>query len=141
MKRAIKNVMMLLAALFIAACSSDEDEFAGEGLTGKWDLIEVQNGPSGMCQDGYSTKYQSKTVVIQIQGSNTIEFAYSDGKTESMPLKLEDASAYQSNLPVLTIGGVPFGYEVTSTRLKLHYFGAYFCDHIPATFIFKRTRD
>lgn len=140
MKRTIKNVLMLLAALFIAACSSDDDEYAGEGLMGKWDLIEVQNGPAGMCQDGYSTKYESKSVVIQIQGGNTVEFTYSDGRTETMPLKLEDADAYQSNLPVLTIGGAPFGYEVASTRLKLHYFGAYYCDHIPATFIFKRTR-
>ena len=29
------------------------------------------------------------------------------------------------------------GIEVASTRLKLHYFGTYYCDHIPATFIFK----
>ena len=139
MKRTIKTIMALLIACIIGACSSD-DEVYGEGLAGKWDLTEVQNGPSGMCKDGYSTKYQSKTVVIQINGSNIIEFSYSDGKKETMPLNYEDHGKYQSSLPVISIGGIPFGYEVGSSQLKLHYFGAYFCDHIPATFVFKRTK-
>ena len=139
MKRTIKIIMMLMITCIIGACSSDDEVF-GEGLAGKWDLTEVQNGPREMCKDGNFTKYQSNTVVIQINGNNTIDFSYSDGKKETMPLKYEDQSKYQGTLPVISIGDVPFGYEVGSSQLKLHYFGAYFCDHIPATFVFKRTR-
>lgn len=55
MKR-LKGIMTLLFAvcIFTACSSSDEDEIFGTGLTGKWDLTEVLNGPAGMCKDGYS---------------------------------------------------------------------------------------
>jgi hypothetical protein len=40
----------------------------------------------------------------------------------------------------MIIGEVPFGYAIEGNKLKLHYFGVYTCDHIPATFVFKRTK-
>ena len=31
-----------------------------------------------------------------------------------------------------------FGYAFENNKLRLHYEGAYTCDHIPATFVFQR---
>ena len=140
MKRAIKTIMILLMACFVTSCGSDEDEVTGEGLLGKWDLTEVLNGPVGMCKEGVSTKYKSGTVVIQIKENDCIEFSFDNGTKDTMALHLINSEELKSSLPVLTIAEVPFGYEVTSTRLKLHYYGTATCDHIPATFVFKRMR-
>ena len=41
-------------------------------------------------------------------------------------------------LPVMNINEIPFGYVIEGNRLKLHYYGNYTCDHVPATFVFKR---
>ena len=43
MKKTIMGVCTtLLIAVFMTGCSSDDDEIFGTGLTGKWDLVEVQ---------------------------------------------------------------------------------------------------
>ena len=48
MKKTIFSFCMtLFMAVFMTGCSSDDDEIFGTGLTGKWDLVEVQNGPAG----------------------------------------------------------------------------------------------
>ena len=142
MKR-LKEIMTLLFAvcIFTACSSSDEDEIFGTGLTGKWDLTKVLNGPTGMCKDGYSNQYSSGTVIIELKGNGKIVFNYEDGKVETLDYSIpEDQEKYGTSLPVMNIGEVPFGYAIEGNRLKLHYFGAYTCDHIPATFVFKRTK-
>ena len=52
----------------------------------------------------------------------------------------ENQEQYGSIYPVMKIDEVPFGYAIEGNRLKLHYHGMYLCDHIPATFVFKRIR-
>ena len=47
---------------------------------------------------------------------------------------------YGSIYPVILILEIPFSYEIEGSRLKLHYLGMATCDHIPATFVFKRIR-
>ena len=48
MKKTIFSFCMtLFMAVLMTGCSSDDDEIFGTGLTGKWDLVEVQNGPAG----------------------------------------------------------------------------------------------
>ena len=133
--------MTLFMAVFMTGCSSDDDEIFGTGLTGKWDLVEVQNGPAGFCKDGYTNHYPSGTVIIELKGNGKIVFNYEDGKVETLDYSIpEDQEIYGSTLPVLNIGEVPFGYAIEGNWLKLHYYGIYFCDHIPATFVFKRTK-
>ena len=137
-----ETIMMMLSVCLLAACSSsDDDEVFGTGLSGKWDLVEVQDGPDGMCVDGYTCQYPSGTVVIELKENGKIVFNYEDGKVETLDYSLpENQKQYGSTLPVLMIGEVPFGYAIERNRLKLHYCGLYLCNHIPATFVFKRTK-
>ena len=41
MNRIKEILLLLLAVCLFTACSSDDDEVYGEGLTGKWDLVEL----------------------------------------------------------------------------------------------------
>ena len=142
MKKTIFSFCMtLFMAVFMTGCSSDDDEIFGTGLTGKWDLVEVQNGPAGFCKAGYTNHYPSGTVIIELKGNGKIVFNYEDGKVETLDYSIpEDQEKYGSTLPVMNIDEVPFGYAIEGNSLKLHYYGFYFCDHIPATFVFKRTK-
>ena len=142
MKKTIFSFCMtLFMAVLMTGCSSDDDEIFGTGLTGKWDLVEVQNGPAGFCKDDYTNHYPSGTVIIELKGNGKIVFNYEDGKVETLDYSIpEDQEKYGSTLPVMNIDEVPFGYAIEGNSLKLHYYGFYFCDHIPATFVFKRTK-
>lgn len=142
MKKTIFSFCMtLFMAVLMTGCSSVDDEIFGTGLTGKWDLVEVQNGPAGFCKGDYANQYPSGTVIIELKGSGKIVFNYEDGKVETLDYSIpEDQVIYASTLPVLNIGEVPFGYAIEGNRLKLHYYGFSTCDHIPATFVFKRIK-
>ena len=136
---------VMLLSISITGCSSDE--FEGEGLYGRWRLLEVQNGPGSLGDDGQQAwkKDIPNDYTIEIKGDGTILFPEDEknASTPSTPVKLTLVSSEEttySNYPVLKIDEVPFGYEVTSTRLKLHYYGIYYCDHVPATFVFKRIK-
>ena len=142
-----KSLLFCLSALLIlvfgiSSCSSsDDDEIFGTGLTGKWDLVEVQNGPEGGCNGDYANKYPSGTLIIEIKGNGKIVFNYEDGKVETLDYSIpEDQDKYYSSLPIMIIDEDPFGYVVEGNILKLHYAGIYTCDHIPATYVFKRTK-
>ena len=143
MKKNIINVCLtLLVVVFMTSCSSD-DEIFGTGLTGKWDLVEVQNGPawSWYCGHGSGNRYPSGAVIIEFNGNGKIVFNYEDGRVETLDYFIpEDQEKYGSTLPVMNIGEVPFGYDIEGNSLKLHYYGFAFCDHIPATFVFKRIK-
>ena len=139
----VKKVMMaLLGIVFLAACSSSDDEdLPRVGLTGKWDLVEIHDGPVGRCQSGYAKKYSSGSVIIELDGNGKIVFKYADGKVETLDYALTDnKEQYYSTFPIILIGDAPFGYEIVGGMLKLHYYGFYLCDHIPATFVFKPLR-
>ena len=137
-----KVMVVLMGMVMLAAChSSDDDDLPRVGLTGKWDLVEVQDGPEGRCQSGYVKKYSSGSVVIEFDGNGKIVFKYADGKIETLYYALTDnKEQYGSTLPIVLISEVPFGYEIVEGKLKLHYLGVYLCDHIPATFVFKSLR-
>ena len=148
MKRVKGILFIMLAVSLFTACSnddsninSDDGEIFGTGLTGRWDLVEVLDGPAGYCKEGYTNQYPSGTVIIEIKENGKIVFNYEDGKVETLDYSIpEDQVIYASTLPVLNIGEVPFGYAIEGNRLKLHYYGFYTCDHIPATFVFKRIK-
>ena len=140
MKR-IKGILFIMLAVSLFTACNNDDEIFGTGLTGKWDLVEVQNGPAGFCKDGYTNHYPSGTVIIEIKGNGKIVFNYEDGKVETLDYYIpEDQEKYGTTLPVMNIGEVPFGYVLEGNSLKLHYYGFYTCDHIPATFVFKRIK-
>ena len=152
MKR-IKGILfiMLSVCLFMACSSddsssddyinSDDDEFLGTGLTGIWDLVEVQNGPAGFCRDGYANQYPSGSVIVKLKKNGKIFFKYEDGKVDTLDYSIpEDQEKYYSTLPVMLIGETPFGYDIEEDSLKLLYEGIHTCDHVPATFVFKRIK-
>ena len=148
MKRIKGILFIMLAVSLFTACSnddsninSDDGEIFGTGLTGRWDLVEVLDGPAGYCKEGYTNQYPSGTVIIEIKENGKIVFNYEDGKVEPLDYSIpEDQEKYGSTLPVMNIDEVPFGYAIEGNRLKLHYYGFYTCDHIPATFVFKRIK-
>ena len=122
-----KSLLFCLSALLIlvfgiSSCSSsDDDEIFGTGLTGKWDLVEVQNDPEGGCNGDYANKYPSGTLIIEIKGNGKIVFNYEDGKVETLDYSIpEDQDKYYSSLPIMIIGEDPFGYVVEGNILKLH---------------------
>ena len=143
-----QNKLLVLCVLLLLAftgCSSDDDNggFVGNETTliGKWSLVDVENGP-GSLGGGDQTWRE------EIPSSYVIEFK-SDG-TMAMPEEcattpaqhhyvfLKDTEHYPSTFPVVLIDEVPFGYAFENNKLRLHYEGAYTCDHIPATFVFQR---
>lgn len=129
------------AMCLLTACNSDDDEIIGNSLTGKWDLEEIQNGPSGMCIEDSKTRYPAGSVVIELKENGEMIFNYKDGKVDTCNYSIPaDQDIFQSTMPVMTIGQVPFGYTIEQNRLKLHYYGIAYADHIPATFVFKRIR-
>ena len=67
MNRIKEILLLLLAVCLFTACSSDDDEVYGEGLTGKWDLVELQNGPEGSCKGDYVRWFASGTVTIELK--------------------------------------------------------------------------
>ena len=141
MKRVKGILFIMLAVCLFTACNSDDGEIFGTGLTGRWDLVEVQNGPAGYCKEGYANQYPSGTVIIEIKGNGKIVFNYEDGKVETLDCSIpEDQDKYSFTLPIMLIGEVPFGYAIEGNSLKLHYVGFHTCDHIPATFVFKRIK-
>ena len=132
-------VTLLLASL-LTSCSQF-DTILGSGLTGKWNLVEVQNGPAGFCKDGFVTPYPSGSVIIELTKNGKIVFSFDNGRTETHDYSIpENQEFYASVNPVLFIGDVPFGYAIKKNRLMLHYYGIATCDPIPATFVFKRKR-
>lgn len=142
MKRFITICMTMLAVCMFTACSNDDDdEIFGTGLTGKWDLVEVLDGPEGKCEQGYSKPYPSGTVIIEFRENGKLVFNYGDGKVVTMEYSFpKNQEEYGTIYPVMFIDEVPFGYVIEGKRLKLHYYGNYFCDHIPATFVFRRVK-
>ena len=59
MKKTIFSFCMtLFMAVLMTGCSSDDDEIFGTGLTGKWDLVEVQSLSVRHCH--YRTKRKRK---------------------------------------------------------------------------------
>ena len=140
-KSTIGVILTLIISVFVTVCNSDDDEIFGTGLTGRWDLVEVQNGPKEFCKGNNAIQYPSGTVIIELKGNGKIVFNYEDGRVDSLDYSIpEDQEIYGSTLPVMNIGDVPFSYVVEGNSLKLHYYGFYFCDHVPATFVFKRTK-
>ena len=136
MKKITKLLGLAAFVLMLAGCSSD-DEFGG--LMGRWDLVEVQNGPIGFCKGDYANQYPSGSVIITFTGNGKIVFNYEDGKVETHDyLVPENQEQYGSIYPVVLIREIPFSYVIEGSRLKLHYGGFATCDHIPATFVFKR---
>ena len=143
MKMTFYLLLCCMLAAILSACQkhNELEELEGEGLTGKWDLVELQNGPEGHCKGDYVRWFASGTVTIELNENGTIIFNYNDGKNEIFDYSIpENQEQYGSIYPVMMIGEVPFGYVIEDNWLKLHYYGMYFCDHIPATFVFKRTR-
>ena len=66
-KNIISVCVTLIITVFMSGCSSDDDEIFGTGLTGKWDLVEVQNGPAGFCKGDYANQYPSGTVIMRTE--------------------------------------------------------------------------
>ena len=132
--------LLLLPMLACVGCSSDDDEVYDDNLTGKWDLVEIKDGPEGRCEEGYVQRYSSGTVIIEIKDGQIV-FNYQDGKKETMSYSIpKNQELYYSSLPVMLIGEVPFSYVIEKNRLYLHYCGICTCDHSPATFVFKRIK-
>ena len=132
--------LLLLPMLTCIGCSSDDDEVYDDNLTGKWDLVEIKDGPEGRCEEGYVQRYSSGTVIIEIKDGQIV-FNYQDGKKETKPYSFpKNPEIYSSSFPVMLIDEVPFGYIIEKNRLYLHYYGIYTTDHIPATFVFKRIK-
>ena len=127
---------MLTICLF-TACS----EISFTGLMGEWDLVSVKNGPLGYCQDDFVRSYPTGTVIVDFKGNGTIVFIYDTGKTETFDYSVPDnQEQFGSSLPVIEIGEVPFSYDIEGNMLYLQYLGPYSCDHIPATFVFRRAK-
>ena len=112
-----------------------QNEIKGvEGIVGIWQLREVLNGPVSL-----RDKNSLQQVMVVFQEDGNAIFAYEDGKIKTLIYQqAENQELYQTNLPVLTIGDVPFSYNMEEDKLYLHYLGVYLCDHIPATFVLER---
>ena len=138
-----KNLLLLISAMLIlpismCSCDNDDEKVIGEGLTGKWDLVKVLDGPNGQCEDGYVEEYTSGSVVIEFQGNGKAVFKYDTGKKEAHAYSVPE---YQKGdvSPYIYLDDILFYYTIEKNRLTLRYGGIYACDHIPATFVFKRT--
>ena len=168
MKRTIEMILMtlliVLAAAFVGSalmsCSSDDDNNVDDNiiveenndddgitseldtlLLGKWTLIELKDGPAwlGGEEQGWKGNVPSP-YVVEFREDGTISIPEECGTTPAHHSYTfpQDPENYTSPFPTVLIDEVPFGYAFEDGKLKLHYEGAYTCDHIPATFVFER---
>jgi hypothetical protein len=153
MKRTIEMVLMTLLIVLVAvfvgstlmSCSSDDDEIIGneEMLLGTWLLVDIENGPGSLGGGQQTWKEDIPSMyVIEFRSDGTMSFPEEclttpalHHYTFSLP---EDMNNNITELPLVFIDEVPFGYAFEADKLKLHYKGVYTCDHIPATFVFER---
>lgn len=139
MKKNVALLMVLLVAGMVAGCSSDEKEsqiiscFGDPEIVGKWQLVEIKDGPRGIRENGL------EGALIEFSRSGTVSMVYADGHTEKAVWQ-KDLKAID-DLPVVYIGDNPFTYTMEGFELKLHYQGIYTTDHIPATFVLQQISD
>jgi hypothetical protein len=115
------------------------DDISDTRLIGKWDLVEVLNGPDGHCDMEYSKHYPSGSVIVELNENGTIVFNYEDGRSEVLFYSDSANPTFRnSDAPVVFIGETPFSYTIEDASLSLHYGGVATADHIPATFVLKR---
>ena len=143
MKKNLALFMMLLAAVAMTGCSSDEKEpqivicFIQPEIIGKWQLEEVKDGPHEFHQNGYEDAFKGALVDFSPKGKVTMTF--SNYHTEKMDWRNDKNTI--DDLPVVYIENVPFTYTIEGLELKLHYKGIYKTDHIPATFVLQQISD
>ena len=147
----IKNMKRLLLFLLAAVvlsftgCSSDDEteietEIEGSGLVGRWRFVEMLDGPKGATQPNPH--------IMEINSDGKIVFTNDNGESNTYTYVYDDNSKYSTEMRVILINQifeekvyqVPYACEIGNTTLKLHYFGPYFTDHIPETFVYKRIK-
>ena len=127
MKKNLALFMMLLAAVAMTGCSSDEKEpqivicFIQPEIIGKWQLVEVKDGPHEFHQNGYEDAFKGALVDFSPTGKVTMTF--SNYHTEKMDWRNDKNTI--DDLPVVYIENVPFTYTIEGLELKLHYKGIY----------------
>ena len=141
MKKNLALFMMLLAAVAMTGCSSSDEKepqivicFIQPEIIGKWQLVEVKDGPHEFHQNGYEDAFKGALVDFSPTGKVTMTF--SNYHTEKMDWRNDKNTI--DDLPVVYIENVPFTYTIEGLELKLHYKGIYKTDHIPATFVLQQ---
>lgn len=144
MKKNLALFMMLLAAVAMTGCSSSDEKepqivicFIQPEIIGKWQLVEVKDGPHEFHQNGYEDAFKGAFVDFSPTGKVTMTF--SNYHTEKMDWRNDKNTI--DDLPVVYIENVPFTYTIEGLELKLHYKGIYKTDHIPATFVLQQISD
>jgi len=149
-----RNIFWMCTLLMLAvACSNSDDveEIVNDPdgatseldsvLFGKWTLIEIKDGPVWMVEDGQAWKKDVQSpYVVEFRDDGTMSIPEECATTLAQHHYIfpQNPENYTSPFPTVLIDDVPFGYELEDGKLKLHYEGAYTCDHIPATFVFER---
>ena len=98
--------------------------------------------------DGPRGATQPNPHIMEINSDGKIVFTNDNGESNTYTYVYDDNSKYSTEMPVILINQifeekvyqVPYACKIGSTTLKLHYFGPYFTDHIPETFVYKRIK-
>jgi hypothetical protein len=157
--------LMMVAGM--GSCSSDEEEYVvigngsavndpggitESGLFGKWRFVEMQYGPIGAPQPNPHTMEIRSTENVDgamRQSGGTIVFTDADDVSDTIRWYCpDDESLFLTDLPVILFHyqfgpdssyiEIPYGCEVGSTTLKMHYLGISTTEHIPETYIYDR---
>lgn len=154
-----KNLLFLallaMAAMVFSGCSNDDDDRftvcpPGEGWGGKWQFVEMLDGPRGAKQPAAHT--MEFTVDGKVLFTSKGKFPF-DEATVNMPMDgweyyfPDEQDKYGSPFPVFVIyhpmlnkPGFTFGLECYGNTLKLHYIDFYTTDHIPETYVYRRVK-
>lgn len=139
MKKNLALFMMLLAAVMMTGCSSDEKElqviscFGEPEIIGKWQLVEILDGPRELQGNGF------EDALVEFSPSGKVTMTFANWHTEEMDWQKDKKTI--DDLPVVYIGENPFTYTMEGLELKLHYRGIYRTDHKPATFVLQKLSD
>ena len=140
MKRLLLFLLAAVVLSFTGCSSDDEMETEGSGLVGRWRFIEMLDGPIGATQPNPH--------IMEIKSDGKIVYTNNNGESNTYTYVYDDNSKYNTEMPVILINlvseekvnQVPYACEIGSTTLQLHYFGFYFTDHIPETYVYKRIK-
>lgn len=136
-----KSFLLMVSVVIIGLMpiiSCTDDSAVGARLRGKWELIEVLDGPREITRYGNKKVIPQDSVTVKFQ-TGKVKLSIKNDATKTMDYYYpEDQERYNTNDPVIVIGNAPFGYTFEDGLLKLHYCGFYLCDHRPATFVFKK---
>jgi hypothetical protein len=78
MKMNMKKIMMVISAICLAACSSNEEVPAIAKISGTWEIVTVhyQSCNNGVCQDNFVLDFENSGLTFEIRSDSVFYYPF-----------------------------------------------------------------